>query len=391
MSSTRRALGRALVAAAAADGSRAWAALAERVGRVDLAELHRAAMDHRLNNVVYHALLALGTVDADALDPFEREYQHSLRGHLRALTDLGAVEATLAEAGVPWVVVKGPVLSEVAYRAAGPRNYADLDVVVPRGAFRTAVRACLDAGRPVVETDWATATAELAGEVCVLLPNGTALDLHWDLQYHATSRARFATSVDAMIERSVAVDLAGTSVRTFDPADTLLHLALHAASGGGGRLQWLKDIERCITSYPPDWDALVERAGASRLAVVVGVMLDRTHDVLGVEVPREASAALGGRSWRQVVRATNRLRPIQETSGRRALSTMVVRSTAATSGASVLALGRQVRNATRSGVEKPSRLDLRTTTGADLERFLDAVSGAGPSSASPTSTTGIAR
>ena len=381
MSADRRRLGRILVGAVSEPGTASRDALADLVAGRDITGLPDLAVAHHVSNAVYQALRPLEGVDGSALGRIEQHYRAALRRHLRALVDLAAVGDLFAPVDLPWLVVKGPVLSERLYGPSSPRNYADLDVVVPRRDFRGAVQRCLDAGLPVVQNDWAVAAEELAGEVCTILPSGTAMDLHWELQYHARSRARFSTRLAEMLERAVLVDIAGTRLRTLDPADTLLHLALHAATGGGGRLQWIKDIERAVTVGQPDWDEVVVRARAYGLAVVVGVMLDRARDVLAAPVPDGVSAALGAPTWRRIVRGAARISPIERSAGRRALSTIVVRSTGPTTRSSLRGLAQQARAASHPPAGPKSHVEVLRGHDPALAAFLDAVSG--PSAAEP--------
>jgi hypothetical protein len=371
---SRGRVGDVLVSTLLEPGTPRREALGDLVRGQDLTSLPALASAHRVSNAAYRALSGLDGVDPSVLSLLEREYQASLRRHLRALVDLGAVAEIMTSRGFPWLAVKGPVVSERLYGPDNHRNYADLDVLVPRGEFQAVVESCVDRGLAVVQTDWGVAVRELAGEVCLILPSGTAMDLHWDLLYHERTRRSFAFDVQEMFDRRVDVDLTGTAVPTLDPADTLLHLALHAAKGGGVRLQWLKDIERAVSVGQPDWDAVVTRSRRWGLTLVAGVMLDRARRVLDAPVPDEVGHALGGRPWRQVVRAADRIRPVERTVGRHAISTMVARATGPSGWSSLRLLAQQARISLRSPATGQPAYEVRRGRDPALDAFLHAVS-----------------
>src|SRR5207244_5588946 len=134
--------------------------------------------------------------------------------------------------------------------------------------------------------------------------------------------------------------IAGARVPVLDPADAVIHLALHAFREGGGRLQWLKDLEQSAANRRPDWDVVIDRASTWGLSLVVGVMLDRARRTLGAAVPPEVTRRLAPNAWRAVVRTADAIVPISRTDGRGSLGTLVVRSTGDSVARSYLGLVR---------------------------------------------------
>jgi hypothetical protein len=64
-----------------------------------------------------------------------------------------AETSTCGQAGVPWLVVKGPALAEL-HGAPDLRAYSDLDVLVPSAAFGDALAALESAGAAVLARNW---------------------------------------------------------------------------------------------------------------------------------------------------------------------------------------------------------------------------------------------
>jgi hypothetical protein len=139
--------------------------------------------------------------------------------------------------------------------------------------------------------NWALAEEVLAGQVGLTSPLA-AIDLHWHLHYSHEDRQPFALEPEAMIARGRRVSVSGAEMPTFDPVDTLLSLAFHAARSDGHRLVWFKDVERSIAVEEPDLDELVRRCRTARCAPPVGLMLARARAMLDAEIPDEIINAL---------------------------------------------------------------------------------------------------
>jgi hypothetical protein len=117
----------------------------------------------------------------------------------------------------------------------------------------------------------------MRAEIGMLGPYGTPLDVHWDIAVPPRLRRAFRTDVPAMLDRRRRAILGdGRSTWVLDPADTVLHLAFHAAQAGMGRLLWFADLAHaCRRLQPSDWSDLVQRARSARIEVPVALVLRR--------------------------------------------------------------------------------------------------------------------
>lgn len=112
-----------------------------------------------------------------------------------------------------------------------------------------------------------------------------------------------------------------------DPTDFVAHVALHASSQGFQRLRRLLDIDRTLANEPPDWDALVQRCRAWRVALPVGAMLNAAGRTLGTPVPKEVVRDLaGGKPELLVMRQLSGWVPSGLLPGRRSVRTGLSRS-----------------------------------------------------------------
>jgi hypothetical protein len=169
------------------------------------------------------------------------------------------------------------------------RQFHDLDVLVPPAAFAETLADLESGGAHLLDRNWPLIERRRDAELSLRLPHGTVLDLHWDPVWDASKRRRVRFPVTEMLRRSPSVVIDGKVVRTFDPVDTLLYVAHHAASGGGHRLSWIKDVQVCANVEGLDWEEVTERAGSLRLRLVLAVMLARAARVLpGFRAPEVA-------------------------------------------------------------------------------------------------------
>lgn len=294
----------------------------------DPVPLAAAAAAHHVESCVYASVRGLPAA-ARILPSLRASNARHRRHQLRLKADLHTLARLLEDTGATWMVVKGPYLDEIAYRQRGLRDYVDLDIVVTPGDFPAVVRELRVHGYDVVGRDWALASRQLAGEIDLVSPVGTPVDLHWALLYHGDLRRRFSLGVEQMLGRARTATIAGTTVRVPDPADALIHLTVHAFREGGVRLQWLSDLDQVVRHDPPDWPTVVARSREGGVGLVAGTLLLRTSRLLGTPVPPDVVDALLPRGWRTLVRITDQMSPPQRSIAHGTLGSLLTRSTCA--------------------------------------------------------------
>jgi hypothetical protein len=310
-------------------------------GLHDQPALVEAARYHRVVGFVYQALKDVDGVEPATLERLERFQRQALAIHLHVLAVLRRTAQALEPLGGDWLVVKGPVLGELAYHRPGLRLYQDLDLVIPRARFAEALERLEDAGFSLVDHNWNLLRRLMVGELVVAAPRSPEIDVHWDVRYDRELRRAIAISTEELAERARTVQVAGLPVRTFDPADTLVFLAMHGSKQGGDKLIWLKDIERTIANDTPDWDAVVERARAGGVQLVVGSMLVRARATVAAAVPDEAlRGLLPSGTWRRTFSGLERLFPAERSSGFGTPATLLVRSMRRNVGSTLATAGK---------------------------------------------------
>lgn len=226
----------------------------------------------------------------------------ALRRHLLGSASLRAVLAALARAGVPALLLKGPVLAEALYDPPEERPFTDLDLLVRRADVPTAlgVLAALGyrhrpGGRPLAHELAHAAAAVFVREDD---PASVPVDLHWELVSPAGVVRRFPVPVEEVWARSVPAPEWGPLARRLSPEDLLLYLALHLALHhplGGGR--WRQDIVRLLDRFGAvlDWAAVGERAERWGVRAAVAFALARVRIEPGGEALSVPPALRPGR------------------------------------------------------------------------------------------------
>jgi hypothetical protein len=320
----RRRLEQTLVASVGASaGARDDQDLEALVDRIDQDALVDFAVAQRVTGPVTETLgpvLAPGP-RARLLDMAKADAFFNL-SYMALLVRLGAA---LRDVSVPWVIVKGPVLAELAY-GGSPRDYSDLDVVVPVEHFPKALEVLMSSGGSILDRNWDLVTNDLRGQLHLAFGPGL-VDLHWHLVNLVNQRQRFAIPMADLFARRRQVRLGTVTAWTLEATDAVLHVALHAALAGGHQLGWLVDVERSVINLGPDWDVLVKRSHAWRTDLPVAVALNRAREVVGAPVPAEVVAELsGGRAGRLLVHSLRKWRSSGNLPGGGSIDRAVTRS-----------------------------------------------------------------
>lgn len=339
---------------------------------------------HGIAPATYLYCRARENCDALTTSQLAISYHSAVRRHLIAMKDLSFLARTFAPLPSPWLVMKGPVLSEVVYQRPDLRSYIDLDVVVPGECLGSALKLLEAAGSSVIDNDWQVLTGALRGELRVLLPSGTLLDLHWHLLSHRGLRDDFSISMKGLFARRRVVPLGGQEVATLDSVDTVVHLAIHSCLAGGNRLVWMKDLEQCILRQRFSWAEVVHRAHEWSAGPLVATQLARTMRIFRLDVPSEVLGELAGnRLWPLVIGGLDRVAPVERTYGRRSVGRLVSRGTRADLASSVWEYGRRITAWLRGGAptglpsaELPSDVRISMAVGkrqSERQAFLHAV------------------
>lgn len=344
MDRRRRTLGRALLACvqqdAAAEAKNRLEVIVAQGGTSALASLARY---HRVVPFLYLGLRDITDADPDVVGELQREYALHVARHMRALADLAVLKESLDGQRIDWLAMKGPVLAELLYPRPDLRTYGDIDIVVRYGMYERAVETLEADGWQLLDRNWELIRRERRGQLHLALRPGTVADVHWHLLNRESVRRFLSLSMDETFERAVQVNLAGLTIRTLHPVDTLAHLCVHATLSGANRLSWLKDIEQAAAASNAPWDEVIERSDRWRAGPLLAIALDRSHRFLGAPIPPEALDRLfGSRLRRSLTHWVDTAWPPESSDGHLTPSVLWAQTTRASWAATLATVSRRV-------------------------------------------------
>jgi hypothetical protein len=332
-------------------------------------ELVRAVRFHRIAPLAH---VALRDVRPELAALLREDRDRALMHHVQVTTTLAAVGTTLAD--LPWVTVKGPVLSESLHPVAGLRSYGDLDILVAPGSLREASERLLGAGWQVLATPDDLLNGEVTGELELGRAGGAVIDLHWSLVLSETLRRRFHIPSAELLSRRTPLMIGAVEVQTLDATDTLVHLCHHAAFSGAVRLVHLLDVDRAARRIQ-DWDEVVRRTSSWGAGAQVGLVLARATRVLGTPVPPGLDRRLGlSRAFGTLMSGVDHAWPIPAVRNEASWPRLVARAARPRAAATA---ARTLQTALLSAVNRarpaPASQPLARATPSDVETWVAAV------------------
>lgn len=232
----------------------------------------------------------LSSLPAEDSATLAQHYRRNALLALRRTADLRRATAVLREAGVPCLVLKGPVLTATVYPNAATRTMTDLDLLVPWPSLEDATAALVAAGYFVPEQ---FIGAELTpGDSPPLMwrdPGSQSLELHALLD----SSPNDAAAVDRVWSRTRVIDVGhGTMVSTLDKAEffaaVVTHLSRHHRFDG--ELRSLLDVALLLASDETefDWTEAWEEWERRGISTWIALTLRVVETLFGTPVPDAA-------------------------------------------------------------------------------------------------------
>ena len=174
----------------------------------------------------------------------------------RLRLDVLAVDLSrsLAAAGVPHALLKGPTTATWLYPEGRP--YRDVDLLVPASRLSDAVRALAGAARPV-----ARAFEESPHSQVLVSVEGFEVDLH--VAPPGTSATGDDRWWDVLAPTLEPWEMDVGTVPALGPAGRCLVLALHALNSGPTDTQAATDLRRALTRADAPWAAAAALADAA--------------------------------------------------------------------------------------------------------------------------------
>jgi putative nucleotidyltransferase-like protein len=190
----------------------------------------------------------------------------------------------MSRAGVSAVLLKGVALRLTAYHDPVQREFADIDVLVPKEAVSGAVTALERRGYVLESHDRIELYLEHHHHLLLTHPRGFVVEVHWALEHGASP---YQLDADAVRKSARLVPTtAGTMAAVPAPELMVLHLCHQNLENGFSHLRRLVDVDRVIASAADfDWPVLRLESRRMRVDNVVALSLRLAQLVLGTPIP----------------------------------------------------------------------------------------------------------
>lgn len=210
---------------------------------------------------------------------------------LRQLADLKRVARSLADRGLPIMILKGMVLVDSIYGGDfGLRPMSDVDILVREQDWPEIYGVLLQSAFRPVEKNFNS-----------IMPKLTKYDVEAHVQYTSDSGSCLEFQFDLLTlgigmrnimdvwDRSRETQIEGVRVLLPSPEDQLLHLVIHANRHGCSRLKWLVDIVEILKAGEKiDWDLFIEIANGENVSSCVYSTLAHIERLFGNQyLPRD--------------------------------------------------------------------------------------------------------
>lgn len=222
--------------------------------------VREAVNRHRVGPLLHRNLTESGSTELIPEQVVERLRQHSRQTATRNLSLTNALLSILEnfrEREIPALPYKGPVLSESIYADFSLRQSRDLDILVRPDDIHDAEAVLLERGfEPKFElTEKQKRLLVKNGRHRTMKKGGTIVELHPRI-----SSFDPPFEVADLLDRAGSVDLAGESVPTTRPVDTLFALSVHGTTHQWNQLKWICDVAYLIKNETFDWPAVLEES-----------------------------------------------------------------------------------------------------------------------------------
>ena len=220
--------------------------------------------------------------------PARERLQARMRAqHLFTLSmtaELFRILQDFSSCGIASILVKGPLVSLLAYGDPSIRSYVDLDLLVRHKDIFGASRRMIELGfEPDVPLNIIEA-GKIPGEYLFKRPGASQIvELHTERTFRYYPRPM---PLETLFARQRRVPLDGREIPALSLEDEFVLNAIHGAKHFWERLMWVADIAAIIARHPEiDWAQLRQSAADVGAARMLLVALQLVETLLKVPVP----------------------------------------------------------------------------------------------------------
>lgn len=197
---------------------------------------------------------------------------------LQKTASLLSIADAFAQACIPVLPLKGPVLAHQLYGDVGMKASLDLDILILRSNFDHAWETLEKLG---FRTEFSYKLSPRQRNYLLnnfhhlAFVNGNIrIELHWEIN---TNRYMTGRPNEEYFQKAVSVNMAGKTIQTLHPEHLAEYLAIHGSYHAWNRLDWLFDFSRALETHTkslPDISENMENAG---LGIILNQSMTLSH------------------------------------------------------------------------------------------------------------------
>ena len=250
------------------------------------------AEEHSVLGVVAARLKETGYsgIPAEAREKLQGSIRTQHLFSLSMTAELFRILEAFGQAGIETLLVKGPVVSFLAYGDPAVRSYVDLDLLVRDAAILSACRTLTALGFEADVPEAAILAGKIPGEYLFKRAGAQQLvELHTEKTFRYYPRPM---RIEDLYARQRRVPLEGRDVPALCLEDELVLNCIHGAKHFWERLMWPADIAAIVARHPEiAWERVRQAAGDVGAERMLHVGLLLSESLLGVPVPAEMVAS----------------------------------------------------------------------------------------------------
>ena len=253
---------------------------------------------NRVTPLAYHNLRRATTVPVPptVMDTLRAETMTNARRVLMQIAEAGRITRCLTKAGIRSMLVKGPVLSLLAFGDPTLRESQDVDLLIEPARVREADRLIRQVGYQRAIPNFELTDFQFAAYQrlqCQFAYDSTQTGVSQELHWRLTTNPLLVPLDDADLWKQPApVHLAGAEFSTLPPDELFLYLCVHGSSHMWFRLKWITDIAALLHNLnSEDLDRLSGRARALEVERSFHLALILANRLLGAPVPADILAS----------------------------------------------------------------------------------------------------
>lgn len=214
-------------------------------------------------------------------DEGSRDFRETKAQMLDKLVKFQKVTGVLQSAGIPFIPMKGFLLSQRIYQDPTYRITGDFDLFVEPDQVSSSVKALISAGFHPLKYDWPKSAYR--EKMLLRIMNQYLLfhnelnilvEVHWRLfPNHIICEEMFRHII---WENLIEVPMSGKTYRQFNNEFELLYLVIHGGLHAWRRLKWLVDVHEMLNRFPLDeakFLDLTRKLKAGRMVALCNAML----------------------------------------------------------------------------------------------------------------------